>query len=310
MIPNHTIDVEAERRSFEAATPGFMHLTWPTSGKYRSQVVEDHWQGWLAAKRSTPAVNAGTIDAPAFAMEAPDGIAEEALSRDEFALYSAMSDISEELWFAGWMGGLEFTLWAALQGDSLEGVDRNALANVAALSVKTGKWMVWRSGQDLPVESHGPYAIPLAEWTSIYDAWNRRTPVSGEVTNPAAAPAPTVRALMPMYGDEPRENWLGGLMPEQAPAPTDAGIPISDERVKFCAWNKGIYGGMYADVAWAAWQARGQQQAGVPDGYLVVPKVMTDAMRDAGNEIILNRCALVRAYAAMIAAAPSVPGEA
>lgn len=44
----------------------------------------------------------------------------------------------------------------------------------------------------------------------------------------------------------------------------------------------------------------------VPEVWTLVPVQMTDAMRDAGNEIILDRCKLVRAYKAMLAAAPAI----
>lgn len=109
---------------------------------------------------------------PNFVMEAPDGHAENALSPDEFVLYQAMSDISEEQWFAGWLGGLEYTLWSALQGGELMGIDRDALAFVAAMSVKTGKWIIWRDDKTMPFDEQGPYAVPLIDWLAIYGAKN------------------------------------------------------------------------------------------------------------------------------------------
>lgn len=45
-----------------------------------------------------------------------------------------------------------------------------------------------------------------------------------------------------------------------------------------------------------------------PEGFAIVPLKMTEAMRDAGNEIILDRCKLVRAYKAMLAAV-EMPGN-
>lgn len=42
----------------------------------------------------------------------------------------------------------------------------------------------------------------------------------------------------------------------------------------------------------------------VPDGYALVPVEPTDEMRDAGNEIILDRGKLFRAWKAMLSAAP------
>ena len=113
-----------------------------------------------------------------FVPEAPDGIAEEALTPDEFALYSAMSDISEERYFAGWIGGNEFELWAALRNGDNGGLNRNTLAYIAAMSVKTGKWIVWHSDADFSLS--GPRAISLTEWLAIYDAETSATPAPAD----------------------------------------------------------------------------------------------------------------------------------
>lgn len=99
------------------------------------------------------------------------------LSPDERKLYDLMSEISEDCYCAGWMMGNEFTLWNALQtGDMNYGmgdIDRELLSQVAALSVKTGCWIVWRDNHTGPeyehVDTWGPYAIPLKEWNEIYN---------------------------------------------------------------------------------------------------------------------------------------------
>ena len=43
-----------------------------------------------------------------------------------------------------------------------------------------------------------------------------------------------------------------------------------------------------------------------PEGYVLVPKAMTDEMRDAGNVIVLDRGKLVQIWRAMVAASPQV----
>lgn len=53
-------------------------------------------------------------------------------------------------------------------------------------------------------------------------------------------------------------------------------------------------------------QVRAARDAAIPAGWKLVPLQMTDAMRDVGNEIILDRCKLTRAYKAMLAAAPAI----
>jgi hypothetical protein len=58
--------------------------------------------------------------------------------------------------------------------------------------------------------------------------------------------------------------------------------------------------------------ARPQPQAEalrVPDGYVLVPVEPTDEMRDAGNEVILDRGKLFRAWKAMLSAAPQTAAQ-
>jgi hypothetical protein len=92
---------------------------------------------------------------------------------DERRLYELMSEISEDCWCAGWMHGNEFSLWEAISTGNLRygmgEMDRDLLAQVAALSVKTGKWIIWRDDQDgldpHDVSEWGPYAVSLKDWT-------------------------------------------------------------------------------------------------------------------------------------------------
>lgn len=108
----------------------------------------------------------------------------ELLTPDERKLYELMSEISEDCYFAGWMVGNEYTLWSSIQtGEMRYGmsdIDRDLLAQVAALAVKTGCWIVWRDYKDgLPrndSSTWGPYAIPLVEWNAIYEAKNDMRP--------------------------------------------------------------------------------------------------------------------------------------
>lgn len=101
---------------------------------------------------------------------------------DERRLYELMSDISEDCYCAGWMHGNEFALWNAIAtGDLRYGMgemDRDKLAQVTALSVKTGKWIIWRDDND-GLDPHdssewGPYAITLEAWVS-----RRAAPAAG-----------------------------------------------------------------------------------------------------------------------------------
>jgi len=101
------------------------------------------------------------------------------LTPRQHELYDMMSEISEECYCAGWMDGNEFTLWEAIQTGEMRygmgNIDKEKLAKVAALSVLTGCWIIWKDKEHgLPLEEHGPYAIPIAEWIAIYNAINSK----------------------------------------------------------------------------------------------------------------------------------------
>lgn len=97
------------------------------------------------------------------------------LTEDQQTLYRAMSDISEDCWYAGWLHGNEFHIWNALQsgelGYGLTEINRNDLDTVKALSEKVGGWIVWRDDEHgLPLEEWGPYFVPMDEWLAIVNA--------------------------------------------------------------------------------------------------------------------------------------------
>lgn len=92
------------------------------------------------------------------------------LSKDETsarALAALMSEISEECYCAGWMSGLEFSLWAMVQGgDRSYGMSEPSESEVAqlrALSERCGGWIRWE-------EDVGEVFVPLHEWEQTYGA--------------------------------------------------------------------------------------------------------------------------------------------
>ncbi len=91
---------------------------------------------------------------------------EEALAKSTdrdaaLALARRMSDISEECYCAGWLMGLEFTLWQFVQdGPGEWGMGRVSAGDVETLkrlAEKAGGWIVWR-------ENVGETFVPMAEW--------------------------------------------------------------------------------------------------------------------------------------------------
>lgn len=88
------------------------------------------------------------------------------LTPKQLDLAVAMSYVSEDLWFAGWMSGCEFTFWRAMQGeDAGEHIPPEWLQVFRELSAEIGGWIVWRGGETLEdIDDWGCYFVPIDEW--------------------------------------------------------------------------------------------------------------------------------------------------
>lgn len=73
-----------------------------------------------------------------------------ALTPEQSQLANYMSDLSELAYCAGWMDGLEYALWAVLQGpDRAYGMvdfTDEQIARLRALSEACGGWIYWHEG--------------------------------------------------------------------------------------------------------------------------------------------------------------------
>ncbi len=82
-----------------------------------------------------------------------------------------MSNISEQCYCAGWMDGLEYSIWAALVGGDIKygqsEIDRATLNTIKWLSDQTETWIVWRDSRH-GVDAAGNYAIPMSVWIEEY----------------------------------------------------------------------------------------------------------------------------------------------
>jgi hypothetical protein len=82
-------------------------------------------------------------------------------------LFRLMRSMSEEYFAAGWMHGLELSLWhMALKGDSYEGQMLLMCAETA------GGWWVWDDDRDENV------FVPLPVWRQMYEQY------AGEIAEP------------------------------------------------------------------------------------------------------------------------------
>lgn len=80
----------------------------------------------------------------------------------------AISNLSEELWCAGWYDGIEFGLWEATQGlDTWHGNYYRAWQPIGNLLIElTGGWIEYAID---PVDYYR--LVPMNEWLSMYEAW-------------------------------------------------------------------------------------------------------------------------------------------
>lgn len=99
---------------------------------------------------------------------------EHEFSREQRALYEAMSEISEDCWSAGWMMGNEYAIWHALHGGGtrygVREMDRELLDRCKELSGRVGGWIIWlddRDDNNLPIDQWGPYFVAMDQWLAM-----------------------------------------------------------------------------------------------------------------------------------------------
>ncbi len=131
----------------------------------------------LVCKRCEPAEKADSEEAVRRAFESSrerERLVELSLAKSldrDFAmlLRDLMGFISEDLYCAGWLIGLEFTLWGMVQGDEREfGMGEVSVEQVEKLrqyADRCGGWWRWSDGA-------GEVFVPKDEWLEIYQ---RRT---------------------------------------------------------------------------------------------------------------------------------------
>ncbi len=82
------------------------------------------------------------------------------------ALMDYMSDLSEEGYYAGWMGNLEYDLWqAVIEGPRKYGhaiIEKETIEKLKDLSNKCGGWIVF---DDVEEEIF----VPLQQWLKVYE---------------------------------------------------------------------------------------------------------------------------------------------
>jgi hypothetical protein len=91
------------------------------------------------------------------------------------ALLSAVHDLSEDLWAAGWRNDIEFILWSALLGDGrwrgAKSVPRAAVQHLAHLSSECDGWWAHcdTAGKEW-ADTGGRVFMALDKWRTMYAA--------------------------------------------------------------------------------------------------------------------------------------------
>ena len=108
-------------------------------------------------------------------------------------LLTLMEDISETHWAAGWMSGLEFSLWGIVTGDrgsdfGMFEVETREIEELRRLSSKAGGW--FRYDDEI-----GETFVPIADWLERYR--EAQSPAIGRGNNVErgreAQPAPEIK---------------------------------------------------------------------------------------------------------------------
>lgn len=82
-------------------------------------------------------------------------------------LRNLMSDLSEELWCAGWLSGLEHALWGRITDGPPTGLRDSEVDQLRRLASLAGGWWHWPREDGRPVKA-GPVFVPMDEWLMLY----------------------------------------------------------------------------------------------------------------------------------------------
>ena len=95
----------------------------------------------------------------------------------EDLLVSVLQELSDSHAAAGWLGELEFLVWAGVIGDAavkdpynLSRLPRELASDLQALASKAGGWPAWR-------EPDGPALVTMETWLHQYEAWRQERAV-------------------------------------------------------------------------------------------------------------------------------------
>jgi hypothetical protein len=127
------------------------------------------------------------------------------LTDDKAELAGLMSELSERCYCAGWLDGLEFTLWDYVCGQSNSGVwsmiEPDELTQLTKLAASIGGWIFWHP-------DHAATFIPLAEWLEMYRQDRHRSAEEIRATFEASEPftADELHAILMIVAKVPDDS--------------------------------------------------------------------------------------------------------
>jgi len=115
------------------------------------------------------------------------------LTDGQYDLYDRMREISEDVYCAGWMVDNEFNIWLTLAtGRAAFGyryANPRLLRRCKKLADDIGGWIVWAS--------NGPQFVPMAQWLTLFEAWQAKNAAVYNSPEPMPDPTPAVTSLPP-----------------------------------------------------------------------------------------------------------------
>ncbi len=91
---------------------------------------------------------------------------------DSYLLFETMADLSEKYWCAGWLSGLEYTLWEQITpGNQIAYIlNENEISKLRHLSEKCKGWWFWDDDSTDPLGAD--YCVKFIDLQSWQDKYN------------------------------------------------------------------------------------------------------------------------------------------
>lgn len=83
------------------------------------------------------------------------------------ALIDLMSDLSEDIWCAGWLMDCEYVFWEWVQ----DGKNLPELKPIKILSDEINGWVHWPNDDKGHPIGDGPVFVALDKWQGMYKTW-------------------------------------------------------------------------------------------------------------------------------------------